>query len=861
MSGGGGTTTSNTTVPPEVLAEYQNVTATANQVADTPLTQYQGNIVAGLTPDQLAAMGTVNGAQGMTQAYTDAAGNLVNQATQNINPNTVTSGDIQNYLDPYTQQVLQGAMASQNNQDAIQQQGVIGDAIGKGAWGGDRAGVAQGIMAGQQAIANNSTNAGILSQGYSQAMAEANSQNAAKTSAQEASQYLDAQGALAQNQIGTTALNNTLTGAQAQLATGQQQQQQNQANLNVPYQQFLQQQAYPFQTTGWLANIAEGIGSNTGNQSTTTQPSQGLFGLKSGGIVGHKRGGIVQHFDDGGATDYYENDLNVAGNSDLIPAFQQVESGNNPNAVSPAGAKGIMQVMDATNTNPGFGVVPARDNSPEERARVGRDYANTMLDRYHNKQFGVYDGQDLGAMAYNWGPGHVDKLLSGEIDPSQIPAEAAAYPGKIREVADQEIDPAAYSTTISSDENGILQPTSTPDAMPTATGIVPTKSDYTAEIPKNHEPNPWLSVAAGVLGTLAGRSRNPLIDIGQGGLIGLQNYNEQQKVADAQNYQEGTFANNAQKLAEEADNTRQQLTREQAAQDESSRHNQAIEQMGKFSHFTNPLTGQDGVVDTKTGKIITPQGSAPPARPVDADGKPLTGDAYAASLPDSRANLAKAIVNGDMPWPTGFALKNPIMMQAMNDARAIDPTANANRYVSMTDFTKGQSAKTMQSLDAATAHLDTLQKLVGAMGNGDIKAQNYLSNLWQTQTGQTPPTDFDTAKSLVGDEIVKAVIGSGGGVSDREEAKANLAKSNSADQLASSIGVYRNLMVGQMDALGQRYKNGTGRNDFATRLRPETRDIYVKAKMPQGTQFSPSKQMYRDPSGVMYDINGNPVNK
>lgn len=71
---------------------------------------------------------------------------------------------------------------------------------------------------------------------------------------------------------------------------------------------------------------------------------------------------------------------------------------------SPKGARGEMQVLDGTNTDPGFGVKPARDNSPEERARVGRDYLGAMLKRY--------DGDPAKAWAaYNAGPGRVDAAL------------------------------------------------------------------------------------------------------------------------------------------------------------------------------------------------------------------------------------------------------------------------------------------------------------------------------------------------------------------------------------------------------------------------------------------------------------------
>lgn len=71
---------------------------------------------------------------------------------------------------------------------------------------------------------------------------------------------------------------------------------------------------------------------------------------------------------------------------------------------SPKGAKGEMQVMDKTNLDPGFGVRPAKDDSPDERARVGRDYLAAMLSRYEGDPAKMW-------AAYNAGPGALDKAL------------------------------------------------------------------------------------------------------------------------------------------------------------------------------------------------------------------------------------------------------------------------------------------------------------------------------------------------------------------------------------------------------------------------------------------------------------------
>ncbi len=68
---------------------------------------------------------------------------------------------------------------------------------------------------------------------------------------------------------------------------------------------------------------------------------------------------------------------------------------------SPKGAKGRMQVLDSTNIAPGFGVKPAKDDSLEERARVGRDYLAALL-----KKFGT---PEKAWAAYNAGP----KALEG----------------------------------------------------------------------------------------------------------------------------------------------------------------------------------------------------------------------------------------------------------------------------------------------------------------------------------------------------------------------------------------------------------------------------------------------------------------
>ena len=90
--------------------------------------------------------------------------------------------------------------------------------------------------------------------------------------------------------------------------------------------------------------------------------------------------------------------------------------GSKEDQVSPKGAQGTMQVMPATQKDPGFGVTPAKDNSPAELDRVGTEYANAMLSKYNNNE-------TLAAAAYNWGPANVDASIAKAKKNGTLPEE------------------------------------------------------------------------------------------------------------------------------------------------------------------------------------------------------------------------------------------------------------------------------------------------------------------------------------------------------------------------------------------------------------------------------------------------------
>lgn len=110
---------------------------------------------------------------------------------------------------------------------------------------------------------------------------------------------------------------------------------------------------------------------------------------------------------------------------DLVREVVRAESNFNPNVVSRAGAKGLMQLMD--NTAKAMRV--RNVYNPDENLAGGTKYLKSLLDRY--------DGNVKVALAaYNAGPGRVSRLgidTDAELEAKygQLPQETQRYVEKV----------------------------------------------------------------------------------------------------------------------------------------------------------------------------------------------------------------------------------------------------------------------------------------------------------------------------------------------------------------------------------------------------------------------------------------------
>ena len=278
MGGGKGTTqtTQKMEIPPEVMARYNAVNARAEDVAKQPFQAYSNDpnaFVAPLTATQQAGIQNTNMMAGAAQPFYQNAAGLTAAGAQNVNPQAL---NINQFYNPYTQAVADTTYQALQQQQGIERSSLVNPQTAR-SFGGDRSGITAANLARQQNMATAQAMAPIYQKAFTDSLNAAQQQQGVGLAAEQANKNRALQAGAQFGQLGTGAQQAGLAGAQAQLAAGQTEQQTNQAGKQALYNQFQQQQAYPFQIAQFLANIAMGTGSLSGNTTSGTMLGGGGF--------------------------------------------------------------------------------------------------------------------------------------------------------------------------------------------------------------------------------------------------------------------------------------------------------------------------------------------------------------------------------------------------------------------------------------------------------------------------------------------------------------------------------------------------------------------------------------------------------
>jgi hypothetical protein len=252
--------------------------ASAQPYNETAGGLYQQGLAQGSDITGRSLAGTQQALTG-AQPYQGMATDYMTSGAQAVNPYDLGADQINKYMSPYLNTVLQGTAGLLNQQNQQQQAGQMGNAIRSGAFGGDRSGIAAANLNQQQNLANAQIFSGILNQGFGQALGTAQQQQQLGLGAAQANRAAQQQASQQALAIGQQGFGQGLAAAQQQGALGQQL-----FNMNSTTGQnaaALGQQVYGQGTN--TAQQQSAVGNTLFNQGATAAAQQAALGQQQFG--------------------------------------------------------------------------------------------------------------------------------------------------------------------------------------------------------------------------------------------------------------------------------------------------------------------------------------------------------------------------------------------------------------------------------------------------------------------------------------------------------------------------------------------------------------------------------------------------
>jgi len=874
MCGGGKTktSTSSTTALPQYANAYSQLLGQAQDVASTPWNPATGQQVAGFSNPQSQAFGLTQQNLGAYQPALSAANN---NAAYGSAP--ISASAIQNYMDPYTQNVVDATQAQFAHQNAQQLQDVNANAAKIGALTGDRSQVARSITQNQQSLAQNPIIAGLYSQGYSQAL------GAAQGDANRALQGAQIQGNLAgaAQQYGANDVNNLLG-----IGGLQQQYQQNVLNAGTANAQ--SQAQYPFATTQWLASLATGLGGAAGTNSSQTQPGPNMWSqlaglglgaaslFNRGGRVGYDSGGTVLPY--GGASTYVPtagamhggmnhqgpmpsiDQQTGGGMEDVLSNFKQAKSAFQ--GLGNLGTKAWNYANTTTDPNSGW----ATTVTPSGMSGIG-NYLGSMFGFAEGGTVrkGYEDGGDVtdlfddgtGTFSPNGGLMNAgvglrtavnDDVPFGAWDqPSPIGTEDSPWAASV--AAAPSLPEPMHLGAPAPAEAAVArsEPVATSYSLPESKGLFGLQLS---------DPVRQGLLAAG-LGMLASDSPFVGTAIGQGGLQGLKAYgnSKQQTIENTQSKQRIDME--AQRLAQAAKEASERM---RIASLEESRAAQAFpldqqtkelslklaqapkweaigtDEFGRTKYaFVNPLSqtvaGAPGTPATAAGAENASLGP---------NGEALGGDDYLKTLPLNEATMVKKMVNGEIPPPSSYVLAkspywNALMLKAAQYDPDFDQTSWAARSAGRKDFYGGgKSAEMVRAANQTIDHVGHLVESFDKLGNTQYPFINSGKNYINKEiTGKSGVPDFLANAHAVADEMSKVFKGSNLSDTEIKAWEHSLSANMSPEQQRAAVAKLMDLLGGSLNALEQKRQSSLGpmlSKKMGALLNDHSQDVLTRVK-------------------------------
>ena len=360
--GGGGQTSQQTTttdLPEWAQPHAKKILAKGEALSEAPYQKYGGDRTAGFTGMQKGAM---EGARTMGPAsQLGTATGLAGTAGQRALDTSYQAGqfgggqfgsnEAQQYMNPYMQNVVDIQQREAQRQGDIAGTKRGAQAVQSGAFGGSRQAIMEAEAARNLAQQKGDIQAQGLNQSYQQAMAQFNADQARRMQAEQlgeqSRQYgaglglqglqtgIQAAGQL--GQLGSQQFQQGMDINKLQSAYGGMEQALNQRGLDVQYQDFLNQQNYPYKQLGYYSELLRGTPTGSSSVTNMYQPEGSTLGQITGLATGSyglskfmAEGGEVNSYADGGVTSQgnVESIIEKLSDQQLQVAFQNAQARN-----------------------------------------------------------------------------------------------------------------------------------------------------------------------------------------------------------------------------------------------------------------------------------------------------------------------------------------------------------------------------------------------------------------------------------------------------------------------------------------------------------------------------------------------------
>lgn len=281
----------------------------------------------------------------------------------------------------------------------------------------------------------------------------------------------------------------------------------------------------------------------------------------------------------------------------------------------------------------------------------------------------------------------------------------------------------------------------------------------------------------------------------------------------------------------------------QQARDEAIKNQYTQSQIKKNS--LEKISPGDSLFDVNTGKPVISSnifggipGGTPNGNPAQA-GAQIGGDDFLKTLPPSAASQVKAIAEGKMPFPSGFALKTPYWQQMLSAVSQYDPSFDAVNYnaraKTRSAFTSGPDANNITALNTAMNHAAALKDAYDSMGNTDYPFynafKNYLGNSFGNKDTQTNTAAVSARGHALSGELAKVFRSTGMAESDIKAWESKLSTSATPAQSSETLNSAMDLMDGRLSALAEKYNQGMGTSKQGIELlSPSAQKAYQKVR-------------------------------